>query len=61
MKKLRVIYKFIMKIMKKVLTTTINKKSEITEEDRTILRLLDEGGNCVSEENLAPVIETLNK
>ncbi len=61
MNKLRGMNKFIMKVMKKVLTAEITKKSELTEEDRTILRLLEDGGSCVCEENLASVIEELNR
>ena len=61
MNKLRGMNKFMMKIMKKILTKKINGKEEQTEDDRAILHMLNEGGNCVSEENLAPVIELLKE
>lgn len=61
MNKLRGVNKFIMKIMKKVLTKQITAKEEQTDDDRTILRLLNEGGGCVSEENLASVLDLIKK
>lgn len=60
MNKLRGLNKFIMKIMKKILTKQITAKDEQTEEDRTILRLLNDGGSCVSEDNLTPIIDLIN-
>lgn len=61
MNKLRGMNKFMMKIMKKILTKQINGKEEQTEDDRAILHMLNEGGSCVSEENLAPVIELIKE
>lgn len=60
MNKLRGLNKFIMKIMKKILTKQITAKDEQTEDDRTILRLLNDGGSCVSEDNLTPIIDLIN-
>jgi len=60
MERLHGIYKFIMKIMKKVLTKQINEKKVKTEEDENLLKLLEHGGSAVCEEDHAPIIELVS-
>ncbi len=60
-KKLRGIYKSMMKMMTKVLTKEILSKPKQTEEDQRILHMLHEGGSAVSETHLEKVMEWINQ
>lgn len=60
-KKLRGMYKWMMKLMTKVLTEEITSKPEQTEEDQKILQMLQEGGSAVSETHLAEVLEWMKQ
>ena len=55
-KKLRGMYKWMMKLMTKVLTEEITSKPEQTEEDQKILKMIREGGSAVSEIHLVEVL-----
>lgn len=59
--KLRGFYKFMMKIMTKVLLKQYNKKSDLTKEDKFMIDLLLNGGDCVSDDNLDKVIQWYEK
>ncbi len=61
MSRLKGIYKFMMGIVVKKLAKDLEKKSDRTSEEDVTLKLLLEGGNLVSEEYLAPVIEWINQ
>lgn len=55
--KLQGIYKFMMLIMKKTVGAKLSKKSDRTPEEDDMLDMLMNGGNRVSVENLAPVLD----
>ena len=61
MSKLNGVYKFMMKIVTKKIEKDLLKKETRSQEEENILTMIREGGNFVSEENLAPVIEWYNK
>ena len=56
MKRLHGVYKFMMKIMGKTMGKKLAQKPDLSPEEREMLRLLNEGGSCVSEENLSCVL-----
>ena len=56
MKRLHGVYKFMMKIMGKTMGKKLAQKPDLSPEEREMLRLLNEGGSCVSEENLSGVL-----
>lgn len=55
--KLHGIYKMMMNIMIKAMTSSLEKKTDKSREDTAMLDLIKNGGDFVSDENLAPVIE----
>ena len=57
MNKLKGLYKFMMNIVVKKLADDLYQKEQRTAEEEVTLGLLVHGGNCVSAENLAPVID----
>lgn len=57
MTKLHGIYKFMMIIMKNTLGKSLANKPDRTPDEETMLRLLIEGGSCVSEENLSDILK----
>lgn len=54
------IYKLIVMMMIKKGVPSMEKKVDKTESDIAALDLLKNGGDCVREENLDPVLEWLN-
>ena len=56
MKRLHGVYKFMMTIMGKTMGKRLSQKPDLSPEEREMLRLLNEGGSCVSEENLSGVL-----
>ena len=46
-----------MRMMAKTLGKAMAKKPEKTESEEQMLHLLTQGGSCVSEENLQPVLD----
>lgn len=58
--KLKGIYKFMMKLVTKVLAKQLREKAVRNEEEEFLLSLLENGGNGVSEEKLAPLLEFLS-
>ena len=61
MARLRGIYKLMMRMMRKILVKQIVQKSEQTEDDMKILRLLQNGGSAVDGRYLDEVIENLKQ
>ncbi len=60
MKKLSGGYKVGMMIMSKILKKKLGS-GKISEEDKTIIDMLDNGGSCVSLKNLEKVISVINR
>lgn len=56
MKRLRGIYRVMMTIMAKTLGKRIAQKPNPSPDEEDMLRLLRQGGSCVSEENLSAVL-----
>ena len=56
MKRLHGVYKFMMTIMGKIMGKKLAQKPNLSPEEREMLRLINEGGSCVSEENLSGVL-----
>lgn len=52
-------YKIMMKFMSKVIKSTIGKKKDATEDEKLMVDMAEKGCYCVSEENLAEVIEAI--
>ena len=50
-----------MTIMGKVLGKRLAQKPDLSAEEETMLRLLKQGGSCVSEENLSGVLAWCGK
>ena len=57
MSKLKGIYKLMMLVMAKTVGKSLANKTDITAEEDQMLYLLTQGGSCVSEENLQPVLD----
>lgn len=57
MKRLKGIYKFMMKFMVRKLIKDLESKPAKAPEDETLLGLLKNGGSCVDKKNLRPVID----
>ena len=56
MKRLRGVYRFMMAVMGKIMGKKLAQKPNLSPEEEEMLRLLKEGGSCVSEENLTCVL-----
>ena len=56
MKRLHGVYKMMMTIMGKTMGKKLAQKPDLSPEEREMLWLLNEGGSCVSEENLSGVL-----
>ena len=50
------VYKFMMQVMKKTAGRALAEKQDRTPEEDVMLKLLMEGGDCVSSDNLAEVV-----
>lgn len=59
--KLRGIYKLMMKMMSKMILKELEKKEPKTDEDIESIDMINNGRSLVKEENLAPILEWLNK
>ena len=59
--KLHGIYKFMMKMMNKIVGSSVEKKAEKTEDEIIMLKLIKDGGDFVTKDNLNPVIEWMSK
>lgn len=59
--KLKGLSKLSMKMMKKVFVSNINKKERVTETDKEMLELFEQGRSCVKEENLDELIKFLER
>lgn len=59
--KLHGIYKLMMRMMAKIIGSSVEKKAEKTEEEIIMLKLINDGGDFVTKENLNPVIEWYQK
>lgn len=57
MGKLKGVYKLMMLVMAKTVGKSLASKAERTPEEEQMLALLTQGGSCVSEENLQPVLD----
>lgn len=57
MSKLKGIYKLMMLVMAKTVGKSLANKQDRTAEEDQMLTLLTQGGSCVSEENLRPVLD----
>ena len=57
MTKLKGIYKLMMQVMAKTVGKSLAGKQDRTAEEDQMLHLLTQGGSCVSEENLRPVLD----
>ncbi len=55
--KLKGMYKWIMKIVTKVMVRKINEKSELLDMDKVMLSVLKNGGSFVSAENLDGILQ----
>ena len=55
--RLRGIYRLMMNVMSKTMGKALAEKQDRTADEDAMLDLLVHGGNCVSEENLAAVME----
>jgi len=60
-KKLTGIYKLLMKIFSKVLLKQLEDKKFKTDEELETIDMIKNGRSLVKEENLAPILEWLNK
>ena len=54
---LKGIYKLMMQVMAKTMGKSLANKQDRTAEEDQMLRLLTQGGSCVSEENLQQVLD----
>lgn len=54
------IYKTMMKLMSKAIKASLNKKKDISKDEKFMLDMVENGCYCVSEENLAPIIEAIS-
>ena len=50
-------YKLMMQVMAKTVGKSLANKQDRTAEEEQMLHLLTQGGSCVSEENLRPVLD----
>ena len=57
MSKLKGVYKLMMLVMAKTVGKSLAAKQDRTAEEDQMLHLLTQGGSCVSEENLQPVLD----
>ena len=57
MSRLKGIYKLMMQVMAKTVGKSLAAKQDRTAEEDQMLTLLTQGGSCVSEENLQPVLD----
>ncbi len=57
MSRLKGIYKLMMQVMAKTVGKSLAAKQDRTAEEDQMLTLLTQGGSCVSEENLRPVLD----
>ncbi|MGN0983116.1 MAG: hypothetical protein ACI4O0_09520 [Candidatus Limivicinus sp.] len=57
MGRLKGVYKLMMQVMAKTVGKTLAAKQDRTAEEEQMLCLLTQGGSCVSEENLQPVLD----
>ena len=57
MGRLKGIYKLMMQVMAKTVGKSLAAKQDRTAEEDQMLYLLTQGGSCVSEENLQPVLD----
>ena len=57
MGRLKGIYKLMMQVMAKTVGKSLAAKQDRTAEEDQMLHLLTQGGSCVSEENLRPVLD----
>ena len=57
MGKLKGVYKLMMLVMAKTVGKSLANKMDRTAEEEQMLQLLTQGGSCVSEENLQPVLD----
>ena len=57
MSKLKGVYKLMMLVMAKTVGKSLADKQDRTAEEDQMLHLLTQGGSCVSEENLQPVLD----
>lgn len=57
MSRLKGIYKLMMQVMAKTVGKSLAAKQDRTAEEDQMLHLLTQGGSCVSEENLQPVLD----
>lgn len=57
MNKLKGLSKLSMKMMKNVIISSINKKEQITEDDKEMLSMFEHGASFVKEENLDEIIK----
>lgn len=57
MGKLKGVYKLMMLVMAKTVGKSLADKQDRTAEEDQMLHLLTQGGSCVSEENLQPVLD----
>lgn len=57
MSRLKGIYKLMMRVMAKTVGKSLAAKQDRTAEEDQMLYLLTQGGSCVSEENLQPVLD----
>lgn len=56
MKRLHGVYRFMMTVMAGTLGKRLSQKPDLSAQEETMLRLLKQGGSCVSEENLSGVL-----
>lgn len=59
--KLHGIYKFMMKMMAKTVAKKLEAKPNKTAEEADMLDMMQNGRDCVKEENLAPIIDWLGQ
>lgn len=50
-----------MKMMNKIVGSSVEKKAEKTEDEIIMLKLIKDGGDFVTKDNLNPVIEWMSK
>ena len=55
--KLHGIYKFMMNTVKNTMGKKLSEKPDKTPDEEKMLDLLENGGDCVSEENLSEILE----
>ena len=61
MNKLHGVYKIMMKTMAKTVGASLEKKDDKTEEEIAMLQMMQNGGDYVSAEHLAPILAWLEK